>query len=117
MWIAVSQGEQPVLKSGTPSQRHLTMTPASIEAFLTSSQWVCFDEEEVSAPPHRHRSERVFLVKEYCSTAARLSLTRVQPVEYALQLFKLLPSLAELAFRRQTLVVGKVFGGFRDECV
>ena len=43
-------------------------------------------------------------------------MTRVQPVEYALQLFKLLPSLAELAFRRQTLVVGKVFGGFRDEC-
>jgi hypothetical protein len=116
MLIAVSQGVQPILKSGTASQRHLTMTPASFEAFLTS-HWVCFDEEEVSTPPHRHRSERVFLVKEYYSAAARLSLTRVQPVEYALQLFKLLPSLAELAFRRQTLVFGKVFGGFRDECV
>jgi hypothetical protein len=51
------------------------------------------------------------------STAARLSLTRVQFVERALQLFKLLPCLAELAFRRQALVVGKVFGGFRDERV
>src|SRR5712692_11107728 len=49
--------------------------------------------------------------------AARLSLTRVQLVECTLQLFKLLPSLAELAFRRQALVVGKVFGGFRDEGV
>ena len=51
------------------------------------------------------------------STAARLSLTRVQLVDCALQLFKLLSSLAELAFRCQTLVVGKVFGGFRDERV
>ena len=32
-----------------------------------------------------------------------------------LQLFKLLASLAEFAFRSQTLVVGKVLGGFRDE--
>jgi hypothetical protein len=47
----------------------------------------------------------------------RLSLARVQLVERALQLFKLLSSLAELAFRRQALVVGKVFGGFRDERV
>jgi hypothetical protein len=53
----------------------------------------------------------------YLQLAARLSLPRIQPVEEALQLFKLLPSFAELAFRRQTLVVGKVFGGFRDECV
>jgi hypothetical protein len=44
-------------------------------------------------------------------------LTRVQLVECALQLFKLLPGLAELAFRRQALVVGNVFGGFRDERV
>jgi hypothetical protein len=49
------------------------------------------------------------------STAARLSLTRVQFIECALQLFKLLPSLAELAFRRQALVVGKVSAGFRNE--
>jgi len=48
-------------------------------------------------------------------TAARLSLARVQLVECALQLFKLLSSLAELSFRRQALVVGKIFGGFRDE--
>src|SRR5690349_5802456 len=51
------------------------------------------------------------------STTARLSWTRIQLVECALQLFKLLSSLAELAFRRQALVVGKVFGGFRDERV
>src|SRR5439155_24327467 len=49
--------------------------------------------------------------------ARRLSLTRVQLVDCALQLFKLLPSFAELAFCRQPLVVGKVFGGFRDERV
>jgi hypothetical protein len=41
---------------------------------------------------------------------ANSSLTRVQLVESALQLFKLLPSLAELTFRGQVLVVGKVFG-------
>ena len=42
---------------------------------------------------------------------------RVQLVDCALQLFKLLPSFAELAFCCQPLVVGKVFGGFRDERV
>jgi hypothetical protein len=47
----------------------------------------------------------------------RLSLTRVQLVECAFQLFQLLPSFTELAFGRQALVVGKVFGGFRDEHV
>ena len=51
------------------------------------------------------------------STAARLSLTRVQFVECALQLLKLLSSFPELAFGRQALVVGKVFGGFRDQRV
>jgi hypothetical protein len=44
-------------------------------------------------------------------------LTLVEPVESALQLFKLLPSLSELAFSGQVLVVGKVFGGFRNERV
>lgn len=39
---------------------------------------------------------------------------RVQSIEGALQLLKLLPCLAELAFRCQSLVVGKVFGCFRD---
>jgi hypothetical protein len=48
------------------------------------------------------------------STPAILFLTRVQFVECALQLFKLLSGLAELAFRGQALVVGKVFGGFRN---
>src|SRR5260370_38869604 len=51
------------------------------------------------------------------STAARLSLTGVQLVDCALQLFKLRPRLAKLAFRRHALVVGKVFGGFCDERV
>lgn len=49
------------------------------------------------------------------STVARLSLTRVQLVDCALQLFKLLSGLTEFAFRSQTLVVGKVLGCFRDE--
>ena len=48
------------------------------------------------------------------STPAILFLTRVQFVECSLQLFKLLSSLAELAFRGQALVVGQVFGGFRN---
>src|SRR5712691_5895581 len=47
----------------------------------------------------------------------RLSLTRIQFVDCPLQLFKLLPRLAELAFGGEALVVGEVFGGFRDECV
>jgi hypothetical protein len=42
-------------------------------------------------------------------------LTRVQLVECALQLFQLLPSLAEFTFRRQALVVGKVSGCFRNK--
>src|ERR1700719_3102151 len=53
----------------------------------------------------------------YARTAARLSLAGVQLVECALQLFKLLSSLAELAFRCQALVVGEILGGFRDEGV
>ena len=50
-------------------------------------------------------------------SAASLSLTRIQLVECALQFFKLLSSLAELAFRCQALVVGKVFGCFGNERV
>src|SRR5260370_24453112 len=50
-------------------------------------------------------------------TVARLSLNRVQLVECALQLFKLLSRLAELAFCGEALVVGEVFGSFRDEGV
>jgi hypothetical protein len=49
------------------------------------------------------------------NAAARLFLARVQLVECALQLFQLLSGFTEFAFRRQALVVGKVFGGFRDE--
>jgi hypothetical protein len=44
-------------------------------------------------------------------------LTGVQLFDCALQFFRLLASLAELAFRRQALVVGKGFGSFHDECV
>jgi hypothetical protein len=50
-------------------------------------------------------------------TEVELFLARVQLVECALQFFKLLSSLAELAFRCQALVVGKVFGRFGDERV
>lgn len=48
---------------------------------------------------------------------ALISLAGVQLVECALQLFKLLSRLAELPLRGQALVVGKVFGSFRDEGV
>ena len=51
------------------------------------------------------------------STATKLSLPRVQLIECALQLFQLLPGFTEFALRCQALVVGKVFGGFRDERV
>jgi len=49
--------------------------------------------------------------------AARLFLPRVQPFKGTLQLFQLLPSFTELAFRGQALVVGEIFGGFCDEGV
>src|SRR3984893_13677224 len=55
--------------------------------------------------------------KSTCAPQRDLSLAGVQLVECALQLFKLLSSLAELAFRCQALVVGKVFGGLGDERV
>ncbi len=51
------------------------------------------------------------------SLLARLLFTLVQFVESAFQLFKLLSSLTQLAFRSETLVVGKVFGSCRDKCV
>src|ERR1700682_6424718 len=52
-----------------------------------------------------------------CIQPLRSFLTCIQLIEFALQLFKLLPGLAESACRRQSLVVGEVFGSFRDECV
>ena len=39
----------------------------------------------------------------------------VQLVERALQLLQLLPGFAQLALRREALVLGQVFGGFRNE--
>src|SRR5260370_9534948 len=65
----------------------------------------------------RSRQQNTLGANDECSTAARLSLTRVQLLECALQLFKLLSRLPELAFRSQTLVIGEVFGRFRDESV
>jgi hypothetical protein len=56
-------------------------------------------------------------VKRSNQDPARLFWARVQFVENALQLFQLLPSLAELALRGQALIVGKVFGCFCDERV
>jgi hypothetical protein len=44
-------------------------------------------------------------------------LPGIQLVKYALQLFKLLPRLAEPAFRGQVLVLREVFGQFRDESI
>ena len=48
---------------------------------------------------------------------AKSFFVRIEVFECAFQLFQLLPSFAELAFRRQALVVGQIFRGFRDECV
>src|SRR6266481_3033677 len=42
-------------------------------------------------------------------------LTSVQFVEGTFQLFKFLPGIAQLAFRSEALVVGKVFGRLRDQ--
>jgi hypothetical protein len=49
------------------------------------------------------------------NTTASLFLARTHFVECTLQFFQLLSSLAKLAFSCQALVVGQVFGGFRDE--
>ena len=51
----------------------------------------------------------------YRREAAGLSPTRVQHVDIALQLFKLLSRLAEFPFRRQALIVGEILCRFRDE--
>jgi hypothetical protein len=48
------------------------------------------------------------------STPAILFLTRVQFTSARFNSSSLLSSLAELAFCGQALVVGKVFGGFRN---
>src|SRR5258708_19653193 len=48
---------------------------------------------------------------------ALLSLMSIELLECALQFFKLLSRVGELAFRGEALVVGEVFGSFRDECV
>jgi len=64
-----------------------------------------------------HRAQPCYAMECPGDSAATLFWTRVQFVEYPLQLFQLLPGLAELALRRQVLVVGKVSGGFRDERV
>jgi hypothetical protein len=63
----------------------------------------------------RHRAQPCYAMECPGESAATLFWARVQFVEDPLQLFPLLPGLAELALRRQTLVVGKVSGGFRDE--
>src|ERR1700730_2686175 len=75
---------------------------ATQERFPEAGPWsVCRSYEDFESPE--------------CSTAARLSLTGVQLLDCALQLFKLLPRLAELAFCGEALVIGKVFRSFRDE--
>jgi hypothetical protein len=49
--------------------------------------------------------------------SVQLFLTRVQLIDCALKLFKLLSGLAKFAFRCEALIVGKVLSGFRDECI
>jgi hypothetical protein len=59
----------------------------------------------------------VFSTYPKCNRQPRLSLASVQLLECALQFFKLLSRLAEFAFCGEALVVGQVFGSFRDERV
>jgi len=63
------------------------------------------------------RAREICLLPWTKTLSVELSLTRVQFIDCALQSFKLLSSLAQLAFRCQALVVGKVFGSFRDEYI
>ena len=44
--------------------------------------------------------------------AVRSLRTILQLLKYPLQVFKLLSSLAKFSFRRQSLVIGEVLGGF-----
>src|ERR1700732_4008166 len=76
-------------------------------------------EASISIPPRRVRCAHCLIVSTLVNAApaARLSLTGVQLVDCALQLFKLLSRLAKLAFCGEALVVGEVFGSFRDEGV
>ena len=89
---------------------------------LSRSEWVrLFEQNGLTVTWSSEAPMHLLVIEDFESPerrpAARLSLTRVQFVECALQLFKLLSSLPELAFRRKALVVGKVFGGFPDEGV
>jgi len=65
----------------------------------------------------RHRRRPSASTESFLHNTARLFLAGVQFVEYSLQLFKLLSSVAELALRSQALIVGEVFGALRDERV
>jgi hypothetical protein len=71
-------------------------------------------EPEGAGRAGRWAASSLWKMSEEHSIPAILFLTRVQFVECALQLFQLLSSLAELAFRGQALIVGKVFGRFRN---
>ena len=103
--IAATWSERPIVRRSPPSRR-ARMSFRSIER--SQEHYDTRPPRVVPISPFQERS-----------TAARLSLAlaRVQLVECALQLFKLLSGLAEPAFRRQALIVGKVFGGFRDQSI
>jgi hypothetical protein len=47
----------------------------------------------------------------------KLMLMSIQFIEGTLQFFKPLPGFSELSFGSQTLVVGKILSGFRDESI
>lgn len=78
---------------------------------------MCASVDFVDRHADIHWAQPCYTMECPSESAASLFWARVQFVEYPLQLFKLLPGLAELALRRQALIVGKVFGGFRDERV
>jgi hypothetical protein len=78
---------------------------------------MCASVDFVDRRADLHWAQTCYTMECPSESAASLFWARVQFVEYPLQLFKLLPGLAELALRRQALVVGKVSCGFRDERV
>jgi hypothetical protein len=96
------------------SDQTLGASPRTHGSFYrsTSRIWLAFPPLRFES--HPRCAQAAGAKTEERITTASLSWTRFQLVECVLQLLKLLSSLAELAFGSQTLIVGKVLGGFRD---
>ncbi len=99
-----------VLGTGTSATCHVGSAKAEVvEKPILSGNVSVFCE--------RRRFQALLKKLQFRAIEASLFLTCIQFFDYPFQLFKLLPSLAKFAFRRQAFVVGKVFAGLYDECV